>query len=72
MFSGDTDLKPSLEFVADLMRSRGKPRAEVAAWSCLGQHNRRLSIPSRNLYCHWVAEATYESMRDNTDYSSPL
>ncbi len=24
MFSGDTDLKPSLEFVADLTRSRGK------------------------------------------------
>jgi len=70
MFSGDTDLKPSLEFVADLTRSRGKPRAEVAAWSCAGQHNRRLSIQSANLYCHWVGEATYGSIRDNTSYSA--
>lgn len=69
MFSGDTDLKPSLEFVADLTRTRGKPRAEVAAWSYEGQHNRRLAIKSRNLYCHWVGEDTYAQARDDTDYS---
>ncbi len=69
MFSGDTDLKPSLEFVADLGSTR-HVRAEVAAWSCDGQHNTRLSIPQRKIYCHWIDQPSYEGLRDNTSYSS--
>lgn len=72
MFSTDTDLKPALEFVSDLTRqsTTHMPRAEVAAWSADNQHNRRLAIPGRSLYCHWVGEATYKSVQDSTDYTS--
>jgi hypothetical protein len=45
------------------------PRAEVAAWSGTGMHNRRLSIKSKSLWCHWISEPAYLAMRDTTDYS---
>lgn len=69
MVSTDTDLKPALEYVAELTAARGKPRAEVAAWSTAGQHCRRLSISGRNLYCHWIGEDVYKRVRDQTDYT---
>lgn len=72
MFSTDTDLKPALEFVSDLARERndnGRPRAEVAAWSAVNQVNRRLSVPGRKLYCHWIDEHTYRSIQDARDYT---
>jgi hypothetical protein len=69
LMSTDTDLKPALELVAQMMTGPGRPRAEVAAWSAAGQHGRRLSIPGRNLYCHWIDEATYKVVADPTDYS---
>ncbi|MGH3545437.1 MAG: hypothetical protein ACRDPW_05885 [Mycobacteriales bacterium] len=70
LMSTDTDLKPALEFVAGLT-SGGGPRAEVAAWSCAGRHNRRLAIPGRNLFCHWIGEGTYPAVADGTDYALP-
>ncbi|WP_031075508.1 NYN domain-containing protein [Streptomyces sp. NRRL WC-3742] len=70
MVSTDTDLKPALEFVADLTRTEGKPRAEVAAWSAEGQYSRRLAITGRPpLYCHWVGEDVYKGLKDTTDYT---
>ncbi|MFD8896347.1 NYN domain-containing protein [Streptomyces ardesiacus] len=69
MMSADTDLKPALEYVAELMASRGRPRAEVAAWSIQGQHCRRLAISGRNLYCHWIGEDVYKKVQDKTDYT---
>ncbi|GLW69975.1 hypothetical protein Kpho02_22740 [Kitasatospora phosalacinea] len=70
MMSTDTDLKPALEFVADLTRKSGKPRAEVAAWSAEGQHSRRLAISGKpSLYCHWVGEDVYARVKDTTDYA---
>ncbi len=69
LMSTDTDLKPALEFVASLTRSVGTPRAEVAAWSGNGQHNRRLSITGGTVYCHWVGEATYRAVADHVNYS---
>ncbi|MFD5566515.1 NYN domain-containing protein [Streptomyces cadmiisoli] len=69
MVSADTDLKPALEYVAELTTSRGRPRAEVAAWSVDGQHCRRLSISRRNLYCHWIGEDVYKKVQDKTDYT---
>ncbi|WP_280727791.1 NYN domain-containing protein [Kitasatospora sp. MAA4] len=70
MMSTDTDLKPALEFVADLTRQDGKPRAEVAAWSAAGQHSPRLSIAGKPpLYCHWVGEDIYRRVKDTTDYT---
>lgn len=70
LMSTDTDLKPALEYVASLTSKPG-PRAEVAAWSGAGQHNRRLSIKTRNLYCHWLGETAYQSVADSRDYSAP-
>jgi uncharacterized LabA/DUF88 family protein len=68
LMSTDTDMKPALEAVASMGWSPG-PRADVAAWSATGQQNRRLAIPSRNLYCHWVGKDVYDQIADSTDYS---
>ncbi|MGV0849463.1 NYN domain-containing protein [Mycolicibacterium phlei] len=71
LMSLDTDLRPALEYVADMTRAWGKPRIEVAAWSMPGQLNRRLSLLGRQtLYCHWIDEPTYKSVKDTTNYSS--
>lgn len=72
MVSADTDLKPALEYVAELTASRGRPRAEVAAWSISGQHCRRLAISGRNLYCHWIGEDVYKKVQDKTDYTRSI
>jgi hypothetical protein len=71
MFSADTDLKPALEYIADKRRAWGHPIPEVAAWSSAQNHSRRLALTGtdRKLYCHWVDEATYERLRDNTNYA---
>lgn len=69
LMSGDTDMKPALEVVAALTATQGT-RAEVAAWSAPGQHSRRLSIRTRNLYCHWVGKDVYDRVADLTDYSA--
>jgi len=70
LMSLDTDLRPAIESVADLARAWGKPRAEVAAWSMPNQQCRRLSLPGkRTIYCHWISEQTYQTLRDNTSYS---
>jgi hypothetical protein len=45
------------------------PRAEVAAWSGDDMHNRRLSIPGRQLWCHWLDRSAYHKVADNVDYS---
>lgn len=68
LMSTDTDMKPALEAVAELTPTQGT-RAEVAAWSAPDRHSRRLSIGSRNLYCHWVGEDVHETIADSTDYS---
>jgi NYN domain len=68
LMSTDTDLKPALEAVAALTSSTGQ-RAEVAAWSVPGRHDRRLAISSRNLYCHWMGENVYNQVADAADYS---
>ena len=68
IMSTDTDLKPALEAVAE-MGGNPYPRAEVAAWSTPEQHSRRLSIPGRRLWCHWLAENDYRAVADPTDYT---
>jgi NYN domain len=50
LMSTDTDLKPALEAVCRLTQHGMRaPRAEVASWSGEGQHNRRLSVPGRQI-----------------------
>lgn len=65
----DTDLKPSLAYVCDKQRAWGKPRAEVAAWSAIGQRNGRLSIPGAQIYCHWLGRDVYDKISDARDYN---
>jgi uncharacterized LabA/DUF88 family protein len=69
LMSTDTDMKPALESVAELTDAQG-PRAEVAAWSAAGQHNRRLAISARRIYCHWVGKDIYDSVSDGTNYTA--
>jgi uncharacterized LabA/DUF88 family protein len=69
LMSTDTDMKPALEAVATMGGAR-PPRADVAGWSVPGQHqSRRLAIPARNLYCHWIGKDVYDRIADTTDYS---
>jgi uncharacterized LabA/DUF88 family protein len=65
LMSTDTDLRPALEAVAE---GEGA-RAEVAAWSSPHGYSRRLSIQSRNLWCHWLDQADYQRVQDPTDYN---
>jgi uncharacterized LabA/DUF88 family protein len=70
LMSTDTDLKPALEFVRDL-QGDPYPRCEVAAWSSPGSYSRRLSIPGRQIWCHWLDESDYRSVADPTNYAAP-
>ena len=71
LMSTDTDMKPALEAVADLTDVQ-KIRAEVAAWSAIGQRNRRLAIATRKLYCHWVGKDVFDRVSDQTNYGSSV
>lgn len=66
LVSADTDLVPALEAVCAL----GK-RCEVATWQGRAGNRSRLSVPSRNLWCHWLKEPDYRSVEDTTDYTRP-
>jgi uncharacterized LabA/DUF88 family protein len=68
LMSTDTDLKPALEFVRDL-HGAPYPRCEVAAWSSPRGHSRRLSIPGRQIWCHWLDAADYQAVADRTNYA---
>lgn len=64
--SGDTDLIPAVEEVLD---GEGSARVEVAGWRS-ERYRQRLSIPGRNLWCHWLTPDDYDRVRDDTDYTS--
>lgn len=64
VFTADTDIAPAVEAVLDL----GK-RCEVAAWSSPKRRSSRLSIPNRNVWCHWLEEREYMAVCDPTDYT---
>ena len=68
IMSTDTDLRPALEAVLRL-RSQGGPACEVAAWARADRHGPRLSLPSANIWCHWLSEADYLLVADPTDYT---
>jgi uncharacterized LabA/DUF88 family protein len=71
LMSTDTDLKPALEAVANLPGSSPVPMCEVAAWSSQAPSSRRLSIPSRRIWCHWLDEDDYRKVKDPARYSRP-
>lgn len=66
IFSTDTDLRPALEVVAG--RFGDTPRAEVAAWRS-PTANRRLSVKTRSIWCHFLDQADYTAVHDTTDYN---
>ena len=66
IFSTDTDLRPALEVVS--ARFAGMRRAEVAAWRS-PTANRRLSIPGRSIWCHFLDQADYSTVHDPSDYN---
>lgn len=70
VFSADTDLRPALEEVFRIAQERDGPFpwCEVAAWKPANQPARRLNLPGRKLWCHFLDERAYDRVRDPTDY----
>ena len=66
LMSADSDLAPALERAIQ----HGK-RAEVAAWTSLTSRI-RLRLPSRNIWCHSLTAAVYQSIHDPTDFTRPV
>lgn len=69
LFSVDTDLKPSLEYVAALNLNKG-PIAEVAAWRPETAGPRSLSIAGVRLHATLLDREQYEQVKDETDYAA--
>lgn len=69
LVSADSDLVPALEAVLEV----GK-RVEVAAWRTDRAHGSRprLSVPGRNVWCHWLDRGDFEQVSDDTDYTKPF
>lgn len=68
VFSTDTDLVPALEAMCELRRAWGEPRLEVATWA---PTRKRLRVDGSPFWCHQLAQADYERVRDQTDYTAP-
>lgn len=67
IFSTDTDLRPTLEFVAG--RFEVLPRAETAAWSAPGANKALVATNPRRTWCHYLDAADYPAVHDATDYN---
>lgn len=69
IFSGDTDLLPALEAVANM---EDGPDVEVAAWSHDDGYANRLKFPgdapAKGPWCNFLSRSDYEHVRDPTDY----
>lgn len=65
--TGDTDLIPAIEAVLD---GNNGVQVEVAGWRS-DYYRQRLSLPGRNIWCHWLQRSDYENVRDDTDYTQP-
>jgi hypothetical protein len=67
LFSGDTDLVPALEAVAEL---KGDASVEVAAWlPDNGDPARPLRLEGRRIRRHLLERVDFEHVRDQTDYT---
>jgi hypothetical protein len=67
IFSADTDLLPALEAVAAL---RGDAACEVACWKPSDRSARRLVLPGKRIYCHYLSRSDYDHVADATDYTA--
>ena len=62
VMSGDKDLLPALETVYDLKLGH----VELAAWTgCYRLRFAGTQLP----WCHWVSEAEFRTVEDDTDYT---
>lgn len=66
IMSLDTDLRPAIESVTTELHGI---RAEVTAWNRPDRHCRRLSIPGKKIWCHWLEHDVYDQVADPTDYT---
>lgn len=64
--TGDTDLIPAVE---DVLNGGSGAIVEVAGWRS-DRYRQRLSLPDRNIWCHWLQWSDYEKSRDDTDYAN--
>ncbi len=67
VFSGDTDLRPALEYVAH--KFNPIPLVEVAAWESGGGRTGLTFNAPYKRWCHYLGEADYRSIRDTTSYA---
>ena len=65
IMSTDSDLQPALEFVRG--HNPGHLHVAVAAWGVQGK-DQRLRLPNATLWCHWLSQADYEAVADQTNY----
>lgn len=67
--STDTDLRPAIEgfHVLSLAENR---RIEVAAWR-RGTFAKKITVPNIHVWCHFLEEDDYETVRDRRDYNIP-
>ena len=65
--STDSDLRPALEFVSRKCGERC--RVQVASWTS-PRTKSRLSIPGKNVWCHWLHRTDYDAIADSTDYDA--
>ena len=65
IMSTDSDLQPALELVRG--HNPGRLHVAVAAWGVKGQ-DQRLWLPSAFLWCHWLSQADYNVVADQTNY----
>ena len=63
--TGDTDLIPAVE---DVLNGGSGAIVEVAGWRS-DHYRQRLSLPDRNIWCHWLRRSDYEATQDNVDYA---
>ena len=65
IMSTDSDLQPALEFVRG--HNPGHLYVAVAAWGTQGK-DQRLRLPGASLWCHWLSQADYNAVADQTNY----
>ena len=59
-------LVPAIEAVLD-----GGKRVEVASSRPDRGYGSRLTVPRRNVWCHWLGRADFEQVSDETDCTKP-
>ena len=65
----DTDLRPAIEAFHRLP-FENPPVVEVAAYRS-SHFSKKLQVPGRHVWTHFIDEPEYRTVRDRTDYNAP-